>query len=124
MVIAVPNTAIDKDTMMVSFGNAIAADTAVLGSSRFSLPTCGAKLTRNEKFVIVWIETAVYVEIPLEHIAWIHSGGKIEEDIRTDNNDNSQHFHSQVKCRKHCRQKHYLRYRHETDEGYLMWVSQ
>jgi hypothetical protein len=72
MVIAVTDTTIDEDTMMVSFGDAITAYTAVLGSSRLSLPTCFTNVAWNKKVVIVRIETAVYVEVLLEDIAWVH----------------------------------------------------
>ena len=72
MVITISDTPIDEDTVVVSFGDAITAYTAVLGSSRLSLSTCFAYVTRNKKVIIVRIETAVYVEVFLENIAWVH----------------------------------------------------
>jgi hypothetical protein len=72
MVIAVPDTPIDENTMMVSFGDAITAYTAVLRSGRLSLPTCFTHVTWNKEVIIVRIETAVYVEVFLENIAWVH----------------------------------------------------
>jgi hypothetical protein len=72
MVIAVPDTPIDEDTVVVSFGDAITAYTTMLGSSRLSLPTCFTYVTWNKMVIIVRIEAAVYVEVFLENISWVH----------------------------------------------------
>lgn len=86
--ITVPDTAINKDTVMVSFGNAITTYTAVLRSSRFSLPTCFAYMAWNKKVIIVRIETAVHVEVFLENIARVHGCCKVKEDIWAEHHDN------------------------------------
>lgn len=72
MVITVPDTTIDEDTVVVSFGDAITACATVPGSSRLSLPTCFTYMAWNKYIIIVRIETAVYVEVFLENIAWVH----------------------------------------------------
>lgn len=87
MMIAVPNTPIDEDTVVVIFGDAMTAYTTVLGSSRLGLTTCFTYVTWNKKVIIVRIETSVYVEVFLENIAWVHSSCKVKECIWTEHND-------------------------------------
>jgi len=72
MVIAIPDALIDENTVVISSGDAITAYTAVLGSSGFSLPTCFTYVAWNKEVIIVRIEAAVYVEVFLENIAWVH----------------------------------------------------
>lgn len=92
MLITISNTPINENTVMVSFGDAISADTAMFRSCRFSLPASRAYLTGNKKIVIVGIETPVYVKVFLENIAWIHGSSKVEKDVWTDHNEDDQYL--------------------------------
>ncbi len=93
MMVAVADTAVNKDTMVVSFRDAITACTAVLGPSRFCLPTGFACMTWNKKVVIIRIEAAMYIEVFFQYIAWVHCSCEVKEDIWTEYDESDQHVH-------------------------------
>lgn len=56
MLISVSNTSIDKDTVMIGFGDAPLAHTAMLGASWLQQVTSAANVTRVEIGVIIGIK--------------------------------------------------------------------
>jgi hypothetical protein len=87
MVVTVADTAINKDTVVVCLGDAVTAYTAVLGSRRFCLSTSLAHMAWNKNVVIVRIETAMYIKVFPENVAWVHGSCEGKEEIWTEYDD-------------------------------------